>query len=253
MAEEDPKESAGARDEKASGLRRPEESGAQSSLSGEGCPPPSFGASEEASDSAGRDDTDGIAKDTETPAASSALQPAPMQGAGQEAKPSVGSSAEAGDFVSRAWALFWETLSARYWNFSGRAGRTEFWVFFVGGLLISAVLNLLSEIPFIGPLAALASVAWWFASLIPTWAVAFRRLHDTGRSGWWISGPLAAVFAVLFVFPASIVFAFLSLAAIGPVLLIAGVLFIVALVFCALPGEARPNAWGEPPADPGLF
>lgn len=249
MAEEDPKESAKAQDEKMSGSRRSGEAGAQSSLSGEGCPPPSFGASE----GAGGVEAGENPEASEKPAASSALRPVPVQGGQQEAKQTVGSSAEAGDFVSRAWALFWETLSTRYWNFSGRAGRTEFWVFFVGGLLISAILNLLGEIPFVGPLAALASVAWWFASLIPTWAVAFRRLHDTGRSGWWISGPLAAVFAVLFVFPASIVFAFLSLAAIGPVLLIAGVLFIVALVFCALPGDTKPNDWGEPPADPGLF
>lgn len=249
MAEEDPRESAGVQGEKASGLRCSGEAGAQSSLSGEACPPPSFGASE----GAGGGETAESPRASEKRAASGALQSAPVQGARQEARKTVGSSAEAGDFVSRAWALFWETLSTRYWNFSGRAGRSEFWVFFIGGLLVSAILNLLSEVPFIGPFAALASVAWWFASLIPTWAVAFRRLHDTGRSGWWISGPLAAVFAVLFVFPASIVFAFLSLAAIGPVLLIAGVLFVVALVFCALPGEAGPNAWGEPPADPGLF
>lgn len=194
-----------------------------SSLSGEGCPPPSFGARPR----------------REAPEA-----------AADQGRPRL---REPEDGLARIWRLFWDTFRLRYWDFSGRAGRTEFWVFFIGSLAISAFLNALAALPFIGFLAALASIAWWIASLVPTWSAAFRRLHDTGRSGWWVSGPLALLFALLFLFPASLALSLVSIAAIGPAMLAAGVLFVVALVFCALPGQKGPNAWGEAPDDLHLF
>ena len=142
--------------------------------------------------------------------------------------------------LAQLWDLFWDTFQNRYWKFSGRANRTEFWTFFLGGLFVSSILNVLASQPFIGFFAALASAAWWIVTLVPTWTVAFRRLHDAGRSGWWI-------------FPISLFFSFFTFVALGPVCFITGVLFVIVLIFCALPGERKANRWGEPPEDLRIF
>ena len=60
---------------------------------------------------------------------------------------------------------------SKYATFEGRASRSEYWYF----ALFSFILGL---IPVVNYIAALAL-------LIPGLAVAVRRLHDTGRSGWW--------------------------------------------------------------------
>ena len=64
-----------------------------------------------------------------------------------------------------------------YINFDGRARRKEFW-FFQMIASIAAVL-----IAMVYPLAA-----GIFALIVtlPSIAVSIRRLHDTGRSGWWL-------------------------------------------------------------------
>ena len=60
---------------------------------------------------------------------------------------------------------------SKYADFEGRARRSEYWWFYLFGVLVS-------WIPYLGWLASLAI-------LIPSLAVGARRLHDTGRSGWW--------------------------------------------------------------------
>jgi uncharacterized membrane protein YhaH (DUF805 family) len=71
----------------------------------------------------------------------------------------------------------------RYAQFDGRAGRAEYWWFFLANLLISVALNVL------GRAADLFVFVGWLVSLallVPALAVAVRRLHDTSRSGWWL-------------------------------------------------------------------
>ena len=65
-----------------------------------------------------------------------------------------------------------------YANFNGRASRPEFWWF----TLFLWLSLLLLAVPGIG------SILWvilYIASILPALAVTSRRLHDTGRSGWW--------------------------------------------------------------------
>ncbi|MFF8600195.1 DUF805 domain-containing protein [Streptomyces sp. NPDC015232] len=70
----------------------------------------------------------------------------------------------------------------KYATFSGRARRKEYWMFTLFQILATIVLVLidllLSTLPLITVVYALATV-------IPSLAVTVRRLHDTGRSGWW--------------------------------------------------------------------
>ncbi len=71
----------------------------------------------------------------------------------------------------------------RYAEFNGRARRTEFWMFVLFSVIISAVLRFVEGL-FGGP--GVLSGLYGLAVLIPSLAVSVRRLHDTGRSGWWL-------------------------------------------------------------------
>ena len=61
---------------------------------------------------------------------------------------------------------------SKYATFSGRARRSEYWWF----VLVNAIIGC---IPYV-------NVLWGLIAFIPSLAVCVRRLHDTGRSGWWI-------------------------------------------------------------------
>ena len=77
----------------------------------------------------------------------------------------------------------------KYAVFSGRARRKEYWyfvlfnaIFGVALSLIDLILILWSETVGIG----LLNIIYSLAVLIPFMAVSVRRLHDTGRTGWWM-------------------------------------------------------------------
>jgi len=79
----------------------------------------------------------------------------------------------------------------KYAVFSGRARRKEYWLFILFHMLISIgliVLELLSRVAsrMLSLGVSLLLVLYGLGVLIPSFAVAVRRLHDTGRSGWWI-------------------------------------------------------------------
>ena len=77
----------------------------------------------------------------------------------------------------------------KYAVFSGRARRKEYWMFFLINLIILVVLsiidNLIGTVTRQGGPGVLQGL-YSLAVLIPTLAVTVRRLHDTGRTGWWI-------------------------------------------------------------------
>ena len=76
-------------------------------------------------------------------------------------------------------------LVEKYATFSGRASRSEYWYFVLFGYLLAflvVIIGMSLESPeFITGLPAFLG----FVILIPSLAVCVRRLHDTGRSGWW--------------------------------------------------------------------
>jgi uncharacterized membrane protein YhaH (DUF805 family) len=70
----------------------------------------------------------------------------------------------------------------QYAHFEGRARRREYWYFALFNLIVAIVLAVVDGVLGITLLSPLYSLA----VLIPGVAVSVRRLHDTGRSGWWL-------------------------------------------------------------------
>ncbi|HYC47788.1 MAG TPA: DUF805 domain-containing protein [Burkholderiales bacterium] len=70
----------------------------------------------------------------------------------------------------------------QYVDFSGRAQRMEFWMFALINLIIVIVLGVIDS--FIT--GGLIYMIYVLAVFLPYLAVGVRRLHDTGRSGWWL-------------------------------------------------------------------
>jgi uncharacterized membrane protein YhaH (DUF805 family) len=93
----------------------------------------------------------------------------------------------------------------KYAVFDGRARRKEYWMFTLISILISMALGFAAG--FVGAAMGLSSTAitmlalvYSVAVLIPSLAVWTRRMHDTGRSGWWfllILVPIIGAIALL--------------------------------------------------------
>jgi uncharacterized membrane protein YhaH (DUF805 family) len=114
----------------------------------------------------------------------------------------------------------------RYADFEGRAGRAEYWLFvalyMLAGIACGIVGRLLDAIggDNLALLAYLPYGVFLLVSFVPGLAVSFRRLHDTGRSAWWL---LIALIPLL-----------------GGLVLV---------VLCALPGTQGPNRFGPRPGE----
>ena len=80
-----------------------------------------------------------------------------------------------------------KTCLRKYGDFSGRATRAEYWWWVLFTVLTSIALSIVdSIIGYLegwdhGPLETLFALA----TLLPSVAVAARRLHDIGKTGWW--------------------------------------------------------------------
>lgn len=72
-----------------------------------------------------------------------------------------------------------------YAEFSGRARRKEFWMFTLIHLIITYGLIILGGVLELQFLSVIAGI-YILGAIIPNLAVSVRRLHDTGKSGWWI-------------------------------------------------------------------
>ncbi|MFC4396264.1 DUF805 domain-containing protein [Arthrobacter sedimenti] len=74
----------------------------------------------------------------------------------------------------------------KYAVFTGRASRSEYWWWFLASGLASAVLNSISPTIINGQITGSSALGgiWFLATVIPSLAVAVRRLHDANLSGW---------------------------------------------------------------------
>lgn len=69
-----------------------------------------------------------------------------------------------------------------YATFSGRARRREYWMYTLVNSLIFAALWLAGMV---ADFMFIVAILYMLAVFVPGLAVTVRRLHDTGRSGWW--------------------------------------------------------------------
>jgi uncharacterized membrane protein YhaH (DUF805 family) len=73
------------------------------------------------------------------------------------------------------------SVLSQYANFTGRARRSEFWWFYLAQVIASIVAGIIDGV--IG--YPIFQIVVGLGLLIPLLAVGARRLHDTGKSGWW--------------------------------------------------------------------
>ena len=141
----------------------------------------------------------------------------------------------------------WAMMPLRkYADFTGRARRREYWSFvllyiaaFVLASLVDRLAGLRGMIGPYGPFTALVLLAL----LLPAVAVGVRRLHDTGRSGWWLLAAYGPLILSMLLPLAGIVQPRLAMI----LLVIAGAGSILLIVFLVLEGTKGPNPYGPDP------
>ena len=88
-------------------------------------------------------------------------------------------------------SLYLDVIIKNYFNFNGRARRKEFWSYFVVHVLVILFCYFIhNNILYL----------YLILTLCPTLGVGIRRLHDTGRSGWWILAMNSPVFFIYYYF-----------------------------------------------------
>jgi uncharacterized membrane protein YhaH (DUF805 family) len=117
---------------------------------------------------------------------------------------------------------FFEAVTSafsNYFNFSGRARRSEYWYFalflFVVGIIAALIDFSISRTLDIGPVNSIFTLA----TIIPSLSVSVRRLHDIGRTGWFLLLALIPLIGI-----------------------------IVLIYWACQPGTAGPNPYGNPVA-----
>ena len=110
---------------------------------------------------------------------------------------------------------FRDIVTKKYFCFDGRAGRKEFWMFFLANFIINLIIGVIP-----GKAGMIVSLVYGLAILLPYLGVTARRLHDTGKSGWMMLLALIPLVGV-----------------------------IIVIVLCALEGQKESNQFGEAPAE----
>ncbi len=77
-----------------------------------------------------------------------------------------------------------KSVFTQYAGFSGRARRSEYWYFVLFNAVVSGVLSGIAQSQ--GGIFTALSTVYSLGVLIPSIAVCIRRLHDIGKSGWYL-------------------------------------------------------------------
>lgn len=102
--------------------------------------------------------------------------------------------------------IFKKCVTTDFANFSGRARRQEYWLFYLANCIIGLIFFLLLLAATASGSGVLYGIVYFLnivvslALLIPSLAVACRRLHDTGRSGLWLLSILACCIGGIIIF-----------------------------------------------------
>ena len=121
------------------------------------------------------------------------------------------------------WYL--KVMRDNYANYSGRARREEYWmftlfyfIFFIGLFVFLSILGALLGDDIGVNSGVLILLIFIFAHFIPSLAVTIRRLHDTGKSGWYLLLQLIPYIGALII-----------------------------LIFTVIEGDKNENKWGPNP------
>lgn len=89
--------------------------------------------------------------------------------------------------------MYKKVVFENYANFSGRARRREYWMFALLNFIITVILLIVDEVSGLSfgkvQMGILRSV-YSLAVIIPSIAVGVRRMHDVGKSGWYLLIPI---------------------------------------------------------------
>ncbi len=89
------------------------------------------------------------------------------------------------------WYL--KAVKDNYANFKGRARRKEYWMFFLFNIIFIYALAFLSGLLAASTESAAPMMIYFIyvlATFIPSLAVGVRRMHDVGKSGWFLLIPI---------------------------------------------------------------
>lgn len=140
-------------------------------------------------------------------------------------------------------ADFKRCLSSDYFKFSGRARRREYWMFTVFANAIMYVFQffilLFQNIEWVSLMFTLGALIFALFMIIPSISVAVRRLHDVGRSGWWLVSPVAPLTLLpVLKDESSSLFLVVGLSVIASM---------VMFIFMLIDGNKEPNIFGQSP------
>lgn len=84
------------------------------------------------------------------------------------------------------------TVLKKYAVFNGRARRKEYWMFFLVNVIISFLLGVIEGLSGMtsGGTQGLVANIYSLAILVPSIAVGVRRMHDVGKTGWFLLIPI---------------------------------------------------------------
>jgi len=126
---------------------------------------------------------------------------------------------------------FIDVFKYKYADFEGRARRSEYWYFLLFtyitmfalmGIMFLFIGTGLRDESILGMIIIAILLIFLFAMVIPSIALTVRRLHDSGKSGWWY------------------LIAFVPLGS------------LVLIIFMFLDSEPHTNQWGPNPKNPSL-
>ncbi|MBL60531.1 MAG: hypothetical protein CMI85_00140 [Candidatus Pelagibacter sp.] len=75
-----------------------------------------------------------------------------------------------------------------YFKLSGRSSRSEFWYFFLFVIIMSSITTFIDTyiIGYHSEELGTTGKIFLISTIIPQLSIAIRRLHDVGKSGWWL-------------------------------------------------------------------
>ena len=85
------------------------------------------------------------------------------------------------------WYL--KVVKDNYANFKGRASRQEYWMFILFNAIFVIALSFIETFLF-GLYSSILSNIYTLAIMVPATAAGVRRMHDTGKSGWFLLIPI---------------------------------------------------------------